>query len=440
MPNFPPMVAPRFRVESGALQYKPFPSYPSWLTAWALPAGAIDDGHFPSTPLLDNFNRDDESPASGWLPVTALPGIPELEVLLQQAGGVANATGLRADVLTAGTVEQWGTIKVMDTQMALGFVTITGDGIFGYQVAYTPGGIVVYRGDGMAFETLLSLAVNCGDGDGVGYRLRDGVLNVFRRAYGETEWVSVGSVADSTYTEAQLFINIGGAGGRWDDVGGGYGTWSAEEVILSIAVAAAQATANMAYLLADQAQALANDGITAAAAAQGTADAAAAAADAAQATADEALAAASGLSAAAKTRAVMWHDESFYSNGTKETLFDTSNSQSYQTFTRSNPAANGNTFTNSFEVASGDYKVNVLAVMGSGYGKIDWYLDDVLVFSGDNWYSATTLYNQVHTFNISGLSAGRHVLKGVVNGKHASSTGYFHAITKIWVSKQSGAE
>lgn len=34
MPNFPPMVSPRFRVYNGLFQYKPFPAYPSWLTAW----------------------------------------------------------------------------------------------------------------------------------------------------------------------------------------------------------------------------------------------------------------------------------------------------------------------------------------------------------------------------------------------------------------------
>lgn len=34
MSNFPPMVSPRFRILGALLQYKPFPSYPSWLTAW----------------------------------------------------------------------------------------------------------------------------------------------------------------------------------------------------------------------------------------------------------------------------------------------------------------------------------------------------------------------------------------------------------------------
>lgn len=33
---FPPMVSPRFRVEGAILQYKPYPSYPTWLTAWDL--------------------------------------------------------------------------------------------------------------------------------------------------------------------------------------------------------------------------------------------------------------------------------------------------------------------------------------------------------------------------------------------------------------------
>lgn len=34
MTPFPPMVSPRFRISGMVLQYKPFPSYPTWLDAW----------------------------------------------------------------------------------------------------------------------------------------------------------------------------------------------------------------------------------------------------------------------------------------------------------------------------------------------------------------------------------------------------------------------
>lgn len=39
---FPPMVSPRFQQDGVLLQYKPYPSYPTWLVAWDLTGFTVD--------------------------------------------------------------------------------------------------------------------------------------------------------------------------------------------------------------------------------------------------------------------------------------------------------------------------------------------------------------------------------------------------------------
>lgn len=95
-----------------------------------------------------------------------------------------------------------------------------------------------------------------------------------------------------------------------------------------------------------------------------------------------------------------------------------------------NPPANSDSFTFGFFLRPGDYTLAIYGNTNADHGKIDWYIDDVVVVAGQDWYSASLTYNVKKTAAVSvkGLFPW-HVLKGVVNGKNASSTNYYIGLT-----------
>lgn len=130
------------------------------------------------------------------------------------------------------------------------------------------------------------------------------------------------------------------------------------------------------------------------------------------------------------TRATMWHDESLVTVGNAITRFHET-SQNYGQYAAQTAAANGDTFTQSFLLAAGTYTLVIHGVTNTTFAKIDWYIDDTLVLSGQDWY-ASLAWNVVKTqASITVSGNGRHVLKGVVNGKNGSSSSYNIALTKI---------
>lgn len=135
------------------------------------------------------------------------------------------------------------------------------------------------------------------------------------------------------------------------------------------------------------------------------------------------------------TRATMWHDEVNITSG--NALVPTVDvSQPFNLYDIQNAPANGDTFTHSFFVQAGTYTFNVLGETRSDQGIIDWYLDGTLIVSGQDWYTAGTSYN-VHKA-VAGIVipvAGKHVLKGSINGKNAGSSNYFVRLTKYWFAQ-----
>lgn len=130
--------------------------------------------------------------------------------------------------------------------------------------------------------------------------------------------------------------------------------------------------------------------------------------------------------------ATIWHDEMVVISGAAKLLEHYAN-QNYSTDTYQNPGANGDTFKNGFLLRGGTYTLNILCITTTNRGKLDLYIDDVLVASGIDFYSGAGVDNAVKT--ISGIVVtgnGYHVLKGVVNGKNAASTGFYIVITKFW--------
>ncbi len=85
-----------------------------------------------------------------------------------------------------------------------------------------------------------------------------------------------------------------------------------------------------------------------------------------------------------------------------------------------------------FYLAAGAYTLNALGITSTDSGKIDWYIDNVLAVSGQDWYSAALTYNVVKTAAVTVVGNGQHTLKGVVNGKNAApSSDYIVRLTAI---------
>ncbi|BCY18697.1 hypothetical protein hrd7_25460 [Leptolinea sp. HRD-7] len=94
-------------------------------------------------------------------------------------------------------------------------------------------------------------------------------------------------------------------------------------------------------------------------------------------------------------------------------------------------ANNGDSFTFSGMLSAGTYILSVFGVSYTTRGILNWYLDDVLVVSGQNWYSASAVYNVTKTATITVPTSGYHILKGVVSG--STGGGYAIALTKVWL-------
>lgn len=136
------------------------------------------------------------------------------------------------------------------------------------------------------------------------------------------------------------------------------------------------------------------------------------------------------------TNSTLFHDQSVVLVGGALNSYFYSD-QRYATYSRQVPAANGNSFEQSFFLKAGVYTFFVLGFTSAYNGIADWYVDDVLVVSGQDWYSAANVLNVTKSvFDISISSNGLHSLKAVVNGKNASSGNYYLALTKFWFTLQ----
>lgn len=136
------------------------------------------------------------------------------------------------------------------------------------------------------------------------------------------------------------------------------------------------------------------------------------------------------------SRAVMWHEEAIQTAGDGSWSFESFSydlNQDYIYCPLIEPSADGDAFTNGFMLAAGTYNFYVLGAGELNNGKIDWYVDNVLIASGQDWYETGPTYNVLKTVSsVSIGGSGRHVLKGVINGKNASSIGYYMPLSKYW--------
>ncbi len=136
-------------------------------------------------------------------------------------------------------------------------------------------------------------------------------------------------------------------------------------------------------------------------------------------------------------RATMWHDEATVITGNALARLVV-NTHAYNVVSYQNASANGDTFTHGFQVGEGTYTLTVLGRHLTSAGRVDWYVDDVLVASAQDWYAGATAPNiEKSVAAIVIAEGGWHVLKGVVNGKNGSSSGYDLQLTKYWLKQAS---
>ena len=143
------------------------------------------------------------------------------------------------------------------------------------------------------------------------------------------------------------------------------------------------------------------------------------------------------LYASLPARATMWHEEATVTVG-NALVYLIVTGQAYNFISHQNTAADGDTFTQGCMIAEGTYTLYVLGRTLASAGRVDWYVDDVLVASAQDWYAASTTPNIEQTVaSIVIAEGGWHVLKGVINGKNASSSGYDLQLTKYWLKQAS---
>lgn len=130
------------------------------------------------------------------------------------------------------------------------------------------------------------------------------------------------------------------------------------------------------------------------------------------------------------TRATLWHDEAVVIVGGALGI-DIATAYHYFTAAFQSGAANGDTFEQVFLLAAGSYTFGVDGYATNNRGIIDWYLDGLPLVIGQDWYAASGAVT-VKTATVRVPTTGLHTLRGVVNGKNGSSSGFSETLTKYW--------
>jgi hypothetical protein len=134
-------------------------------------------------------------------------------------------------------------------------------------------------------------------------------------------------------------------------------------------------------------------------------------------------------------KAALFHDDMIVLTGAARLISYDSNSAYGQRTDQGGGGANGDSWTNGFVAEAGTYSIRFVFLMLTSNGKLDIYIDNVLKVSGVDFYGGTNQNQVVTTGTFTIATSGYHVLKGVVNGKNASSSGYRIPLTKYTLSQ-----
>lgn len=188
---------------------------------------------FPTTDLIDNFNRADENPLDGFGGWSS-PGFQTYDPCKVLSNIVA-PTGALSDgyrnSVTYSAVEVWATIvaKPEDNTLVALTARLTNPGGANtdcYALAvFTRTGlddqVIIVRVDDGIGTTIAEFIQEITEGDSVGLRAEGGTLETwFKPAVGS--WTFLGNVVDNTYPGPGFIgLDIESTNGRWDNFGGG---------------------------------------------------------------------------------------------------------------------------------------------------------------------------------------------------------------------------
>jgi hypothetical protein len=94
-------------------------------------------------------------------------------------------------------------------------------------------------------------------------------------------------------------------------------------------------------------------------------------------------------------------------------------------------ANNGDWFKWSFVADKGTYTIRIYGYKNTTSGILDWYIDNAPISTGQDWYAASAAFGSFALTNIVIAESGYHIIKAVVNSKHASSSDYTAEINEI---------
>jgi hypothetical protein len=120
----------------------------------------------------------------------------------------------------------------------------------------------------------------------------------------------------------------------------------------------------------------------------------------------------------------------FSSNFTKKYTVRTSQPYNFA-MEQNSGAANGDWISVQFFAKKGSYTVSILGFTAGSCAKQDWSLNGVNQTTGQDWYSASAVYNVVKTFTMTVPYTGIHTLKSTLNGRNASASGWDFQLTAI---------
>lgn len=184
---------------------------------------------FPTTGILDNFNRADESPATGWsdgpaATVYMAGGVRVLSNVLAPVSGDSwdyyNVAQYGPDCEVYATVSTYP----VSTWIELGLrgAPINNTSMDHYHLFADGGLFRIKRADNSSNTQLgADITRSLGSGDALGLEAIGSTLTAYYKASGGS-WASQASRTDSTYIQSGSFlIYIADANWRIDDFGGG---------------------------------------------------------------------------------------------------------------------------------------------------------------------------------------------------------------------------
>lgn len=194
----------------------------------AAPMATSSGSSFPSTSLIDDFNRADESPlASGWtLPVWIGGG--NVRVLSNSVTYITGDYGDAAwNTAPANDQEAWitfSTLTATGSPSASVFARLTninGSTVRGYEVAAdVNAGTIELKTMTPSFTTLDSASITLQQGDALGIRAVGTAITGWHKPSGGS-WTQILSATDSSETSGRIGFGIYQGTFAVDDFGGG---------------------------------------------------------------------------------------------------------------------------------------------------------------------------------------------------------------------------